>query len=112
MAMSNVDIMIREEAYTMQYITIKDDVAVLAVTGVFTFKHCKAVSAEITTAIQNGCTKMIVDFINTKYLDSAALRMLCEMREQLHAENFSAKNASGKTLSILRGSNLDAWLKG
>lgn len=95
----------------MQYVSIKDDTAILAVGGAFNFGRCKAVKAELGQSFQNGCTKVIVDFGSTKYIDSAAIRMLCDVREQVHPENFSARNASGRTLTTLKSGNLDSWFK-
>jgi anti-anti-sigma factor len=95
----------------MQYVEIKNDTAILAVRGVFDFTRCKAVEADLNTAFQNGCTKVIVDFSNTKFIDSASIRQLCGVRDRLRPENFSARNASGKTLTVLRSENLDSWLK-
>ena len=56
----------------MQYVSIQNDTATLAVSGFFNFSRCKAVKAELGTAFQNGCTKVIVDFGTTQFIDSAA----------------------------------------
>ena len=98
-------------AISMQYVSIKEDTAILAVSGIFGFNRCKAVNAELGQSFQNGCTKVIVDFVSTKHIDSAAIRMLCDVREQVHPENFSARNANGRVLNVLRSGNLDSWLK-
>ena len=95
----------------MQYVTIKNDTATLAVSGYFNFSRCKLVRAEFGTAFQNGCTKVVVDFGTTTFIDSAAIRMLCDIRDQVRPENFSARNATGKTLTQLKSGNLDSWLK-
>lgn len=95
----------------MQYVKIDKDLAVLAVNGFFNFSRCKAVRAEISTAFQTGCTRVLIDFGQTTFIDSAAIRMLCDIRDQVHPENFSARNATGKTLTQLKSGNLDSWLK-
>lgn len=96
----------------MQYFTIKDNTeAVLSVTGNYTTSILKAVKAEFKTAINSGCTKLVVDFCNTNIIDSTGLSQLCEFRNEVHADNFSAKNAHGRVLTVLQDSNLDGWLK-
>ena len=95
----------------MQYVNVQNDTAILSVMGVFRFNCCKAVEADLNTAFQNGCTKVIVDFSDTTFIDSASIRLLCDVRDKLHAENFSARNAKGRTLTTLRAGNLDSWLK-
>lgn len=95
----------------MQYVSIKNETAILSVSGYFNFSRCKSVRAEIGTAFQNGCINVIVDFGSTQFIDSAAIRMLCDIREQVHADHFSARNATGKTLTQLKSGNLDSWLK-
>lgn len=96
----------------MQYITIKDNTeAILAVSGNYTTSILKAVKAEFKSAINNGCIKLVVDFSNTNIIDSTGLSQLCEFRNEVHAPNFSAKNAHGKVLTVLKDSNLDSWLQ-
>lgn len=95
----------------MQYVSIQNDTAVLSVNGIFNFGRCKQVNSEMGAAFQNGCTKVKVDFGNTKYIDSAAVRMLCDIRDQVRPENFSAGNAKGKVMTFLRDSNLVGWLR-
>lgn len=96
----------------MQYITIQDNtVAVLAISGNYTTSILKAVRAEFKSAMNSGCVKLIVDFANTDIIDSTGLSQLCEFRNEVHAPNFSARNAHGRVLTVLRDSNLDSWLK-
>lgn len=94
----------------MQYITIKGEVAVLAVRGAYITTRVKAIKAEFNTARQNGCTKLMVDFAATNMLDSTGISQLCNFRQLVRAENFSARNASGRVLTILKDSMLDNWL--
>lgn len=95
----------------MQFVNVKDTIAVLTVSGNYTTSCLKAVRAEVRSAINQGCTKLIVDFQNTHIIDSTGLSQLCEFRNEVHPENFSAKNAHGRVLTVLRDSNLDTWLK-
>jgi anti-anti-sigma factor len=95
----------------MQYVQVRNDTAVLSVNGIFNFGKCKIVSSEINVALQNGCTKIAVDFDKTKFIDSAAIRMLCDFRENVHPANFAVGNAHGKVLTVLQGANLEEWLK-
>jgi ABC-type transporter Mla MlaB component len=95
----------------MQFVTIKNDTAVLAVKGTFNFGLCKRVNSELEVAMQNGCTKVTVDFDETKFIDSASIRMLCDVRDRVRPDNFSAGNAHGKVMTVLQNSNLGGWLK-
>lgn len=95
----------------MQYVQVSDDTATLKVDGVFNFGRCKMVNSEMKIAMQSGCTKVIVDFDKTKFIDSAAIRMLCDIRDEVQPENFSARNAHGKVMTTLQSSNLDSWLR-
>lgn len=95
----------------MQYVTIQNDTAILAVNGIFKFTCCKTVDAELKTAFQNGCTKVKVDFSNTKFIDSASVRQLCDIQRRVHAENFSVINVGTKVLTILRSEKLDSWIR-
>lgn len=96
---------------SMQYFTIKNAEATLAVQGNYTTSILKAVKAEFKNVINNGCIKLIVDFNNTNIIDSTGLSQLCEFRNEVHAANFSARNAHGRVLTVLQDSNLDGWLK-
>ncbi len=94
----------------MQFITIKGDQAVLAVVGAYVTTKVKAIKAEFNMARQNGCTKLLVDFSDTNLLDSTGISQLCDFRNQVRSENFSARNAQGKVLTVLKDSMLDTWL--
>lgn len=94
----------------MEFITIKGDQAILAVSGAYITTRVKAIKSEFNTARQNGCTKLLVDFTNTNILDSTGISQLCDFRNTMRAENFSAKNAQGKVLTVLKDSMLDNWL--
>lgn len=94
----------------MRYVSIQADTAVISVPGIFRVQRCPQLQEDIKTAVQNGCTKALVDFTNTTFLDSAAVKYLCKIRSDFRPENFSAKGASGKVKTILRTSALDDWL--
>lgn len=94
----------------MRFVSIKADTAVISVPGIFRVQRCPQLKADIETAVQNGCTKALVDFTDTTFLDSAAIKYLCKVRSDFHPENFSAKGATGKVKTILKSSALDDWL--
>ena len=94
----------------MRFVSIKDDTAVISVPGIFRYQGCPQLKADIETAKQNGCTKALVDFTDTTYMDSATIRYLCQVRSEFHPENFSARGATGKVRTILKSSRLDDWL--
>ena len=94
----------------MKYVTIENDTLMIAVKKHYKFSITKEVDSEIRTAYQNGCTKAVVDFQDTWTLDSSALRQLVGVRNHVHPENFSARNARGPVLQVLRSNNFDSWL--
>ena len=94
----------------MRFVSIKDDTEVISVPGIFRYHGCPQLKADVETAKQNGCTKALVDFSATTYMDSATIGYLCQVRREFHPENFRAKGATGKVLTILRDSKLDDWL--
>lgn len=94
----------------MQYVNIQENTIIVAVPGPYNFGKAKAIKNEINTALQSGCTKMVIDFNNTTEIDSAGISQLSEFRKKVKPENFSARNAKGRTLTTLKSCNLDSWL--
>ena len=96
----------------MQFVSIKNDTAIISVGGVYNFCRVPAVKAEIALAQQNGCTKVLVDFAKTASIDSAAIGYLTELLKSVGEDHFAAKNARGKVLTALEIGNLDTqWIK-
>jgi len=95
----------------MKYVTINGAVATISVEGRFDLCRTVEVQAELTSAYQQGCTKVLVDFIRTTYIDSSAERDLVKTRRKVRPENFSARNASNLVLAALKTAKLDTWLK-
>lgn len=95
----------------MKYVRIEGATAIVAVEGRFDLCKTVEVQSELKTAYQNGCTKVVVDFQDTTYIDSSVERDLIRTRRLVHPENFSARNAEGIVLAALKASKLDSWLK-
>lgn len=95
----------------MKYVTIDGAKAVVSVDGRFDLCKVVEVLSDLNTAYQNGCTKVVVDFANTTFIDSSVIRDLVKTRRKVKPENFSAKNASGAVLTALCAAKLDEWLK-
>ncbi len=94
----------------MRFVSIQGDTAVVSVPGIFRVQRCPQLQADIETAMQNGCTKALIDFRETTFLDSAAIKYLCKIRSDFRPENFRVKGATGKVRTILKTSALDDWL--
>lgn len=88
-----------------------NEVATISVPGEFTSMKCKNVKLDFDTAIQTGCTKVVIDFINTTKLDSRAQQLLTMIRKQIKADNFSVINVSGQPLTLLNSTNCEDWIK-
>ena len=95
----------------MKYVTIDGDTMILSVPGNYKFSLTKAIDSEVQPAYQSGCAKVVVDFNNTVTMDSASLRQLTKIYRQVKSENFSAKNAHGLVLAVLRQNDLESWLR-
>ncbi|MBR3623582.1 MAG: hypothetical protein IKN12_11275 [Selenomonadaceae bacterium] len=95
----------------MKYVTVDGDTMILSVPGNYKFSITKAIDYEVQTAYQNGCTKAVIDFNDTTTMDSASLRQLTKIYRQVNKENFSAKNAKGLVLAVLKQNNLENWLR-
>ena len=95
----------------MKYVSIDTATAIVSVDGRFDLCRTVEVQAELTSAYRHGCTKILVNFTRTTYIDSSAIRDLVKTRRRVHPENFSARNASNLVLAALKTAKLDIWLK-
>lgn len=96
----------------MKYVSIQGTTATIKVVGRYDLINTREVVAEAEVAINNkGCSSIVVDFDETKYLDSSVIRDLIKLRRKVKSENFSAKNAKGIVLEMLQKSKLDNWLQ-
>lgn len=95
----------------MKYVSIDGATAIIAVEGRYDLCRTVEVQSELMAAYQQGCTKVLVDFAKTTYIDSSAERDLVKTRRKVQPENFSARNASNIVLAALKTAKLDSWLK-
>lgn len=94
----------------MKYVTIEGATAIISVDGRFDLCNTVNVQSQLQTAYSYGCTQVMVDFKNTTYIDSSAIRDLTKTRRHVRPENFAARNAEGMVLAALKTANLDSWL--
>ncbi len=78
----------------MRFFTFSNGVAKLAITGPFERRYIKPAKDEFNTLLQQGCTKLVVDFIQTTDISSSIVKFLEEMRDTIKPENFSCVNTS------------------
>lgn len=97
--------------FCMRYVLISGSTATIAVEGRFDLCKTVEVQVELTQAYQQGCTKVCVDFSQTTYIDSSAIRDLVKTRRKVTPENFSGVHAGGVVLAALKAAKLDSWLK-
>lgn len=95
----------------MKYVQIDGATAIVSVDGRYDLLKTQLVMNDLDTAFQNGCTKVVVDFGKTTYIDSAVERDLVRVRRKVKPENFSARNAEGDVLAALKAAKFDTWLK-
>lgn len=95
----------------MQYVNTKNEIAVFIAPPHYQWLKTKVIAAEFEKAFQSGCTKVMVDFTNTKTIDSSSIGQLCSIRNKVKPENFSVIHPTGKVLQELQSSNLTSWIK-
>lgn len=77
----------------MKNVIIDGNNAIVSVEGRFDLVKTMEVENELKVALtQQGCTKIIIDFINTKYIDSSANRLFKKNRDIVGPDNIEFKN--------------------
>lgn len=90
----------------MQYVAVKDGTATIAVNGRFDLCTIPLVEADLSTAFGTGCTKIVLDFADTTYIDSASISLLIKLKRRVGGENISAKNLKGEVYKVFEATNL------
>ena len=89
-------------------VTIDGDTAIVKVVGRYNLIKTLKIEDELKEALnQQGCTKVVFDFSETKYSDSACNRQLKKTRDIVGAENFKVIGASGAVLRAFKTARLD-----
>lgn len=77
----------------MKNVIIDGTVAIVSVEGRFDLVKTMEVENELKTALtQNGCTKIVIDFSKTMYIDSSANRLFKKNRDNVGGDNIEFKN--------------------
>ena len=92
----------------MKHVEINGDTATIHVAGRFDLLRTMEVMQEVSMAFSsNGCTKVSVDFADTTYIDSSAIRDLIKLYRKVKSDNFVVRNATGEVYSALYAGKLD-----
>ena len=92
----------------MKYTEVNGDTATIKVVGRFDLIRTAEVMQEVSAAFSSqGCTKICVDFAETTFIDSSAIRDLGKLYRKVKRDNFSAKNAADEVYSALYAMKLD-----
>lgn len=95
----------------MQYIKVDGNTAIVEVIGIFDQVTTVMLKEELSNALTAGCTKVVVDFKDTNYIDSATVGELARTRKQIGKENFRVRNPKGEVYKLLRASSLLDWIE-
>ncbi|MEN6383604.1 MAG: STAS domain-containing protein [Phycisphaerales bacterium] len=95
----------------MKYVKINGPAAVVTVVGAYDFVISTSVKDDLSNALNNGCTKVEVNFEHTSSIDSAAMGDLIQIRRRVGPENFAVKNIQGEVLKSFKGARLTEWLR-
>jgi anti-anti-sigma factor len=99
------------EGCLVKYVKMNGSIAVVAVSGPFDVVTSLSVTEDLSSAYNNGCTKVEVNLENTTFIDSAAIGELIKTRRRVGQENFKVKNLKGEVLKVFKGSRLMDWLQ-
>ena len=83
--------------------------ASIAVKGDATIIEGVQVKDEADDAYAMGCSKFVVDFKDTEFMDSAFIQALVYIFQKVGGDNFFYKNASGPVMDILEGASLTQY---
>lgn len=95
----------------MKYITVEGTKGVIAVPGNWKAIEATMVEEESTMLFNKGVTTFVVDFSETKFIDSFSLQGLVRLREMVGKEHFSCRAVSGEPLKLFRGASLMDWIR-
>ena len=95
----------------MKFVQIEGDTATIVVEDYFTVVKVCSVGVELSKGDGTVFSKVIVDFLKTKYIDSSCISELINIVRHVGADNFAIQNANGKVATALRGANLMGWVK-
>lgn len=91
----------------MKYVSVSGEVITINVPGRFDLMHTAELMPEVNQAFGKGATKILVDFKETTYIDSSAIRDLGKLYRRVKAQNFEVRNASGDVYAALYAAKLD-----
>ena len=91
----------------MKFVTINGDTAIIKVSGRFNLIQTAEMMPEVTQAFGVGVIRICVDFGETTYIDSCAIRDLVKLYRRVKPENFEARNAKGDVYAALYAAKLD-----
>ena len=96
----------------MNYITIEEGTAIVKPRGRFDNVLAHEIDPEFDEALINhGCSKIVVDFSETKFIDSSAIRQLTSKFRTVGKANFKVINVPTDALAYMLCQNEvdEAW---
>jgi len=77
----------------MKYVIVDGTNAIVAVEGRFDLVKSMEVENELKTAVNTqGCSKIVIDFQKTMFIDSSANRLFKKQRDLVGGENIEFRN--------------------
>ena len=92
----------------MRYVTVNNDTAIIKVVGEYNLLATNIISGEIQECFsRQGCSKVCVDFSETDFIESSAIRDLSVLFSRVGKENFRVVNVRGDVYTALSACKLD-----
>ena len=91
----------------MRFVNVNGDTAVVYVPERFNLINTSLVKNEMNEAFKKGAMKVLLDFKETVFIDSSALRDIVIIYNRVKSDNFSIINVSGDVYKILTAAKLD-----
>lgn len=91
----------------MRFVNVTGDTAVIYVPERFNLINTSLVKSELDEAFKKGAIKVLVDFKETVFIDSSAIRDIVIIYNRVKSENFNIINVSGDVYKILTAAKLD-----
>lgn len=91
----------------MSFVNVNGDTAVIYVPERFNLVNTSLVKKELDEAFKKGAMKVLLDFKETTFIDSSAIRDIALIYNRVKSDNFNIINVSGDVYKILSAAKLD-----
>ena len=91
----------------MSFVNVIEDTAYIHVPERYNLINTSLIKGQLEEAYKKGASKVKVDFKDTNFIDSSAIRDLTMIYNRVKADNFSIINVSGDVWKAFHSAKLD-----